>query len=68
MKTCCFGLVVFTATLISAQAGLTLGPWTPIFKGIDHAVGTNVPDGTTPIQNLQVTHFARIDPDRPLHA
>ena len=28
----------------AALAGPALGPWTPIFKGIDHAVGTNNPN------------------------
>ena len=61
MKTCCFGLLLLAASLASAQAGFSLGPWNPIFKGIDHAVGTNVPDGTTPITRLQVAHVARVD-------
>src|ERR1043166_19027 len=61
MKTCCFGLLLLAACLPAAHAGFSLGPWNPIFKGIDHAVGTNVPDGTTPINALQVAHVARID-------
>ena len=51
-----------------SRASMFVGPWTPIFKGIDHAVGTNFP-GTTVTNNgvvftnanLQVVHCARVD-------
>ena len=55
-------------TLACAQAGMVIGPWTPIFKGIEHAVGTNFPDGVIP--RLQVVHCLRVnlaDPDVQLH-
>ena len=48
----------------AALAGTTLGPWVPIFKGIDHAVGTNnTPTGDYPDSDvyLQVAHVVRID-------
>jgi len=61
MKTCCFGLLLLAAFLAPAHAGFNLGPFNPILKGVDHAVGTNVPDASTPIQTLQVAHVARID-------
>src|SRR5947207_7141480 len=52
-------IAVLFATLQVAHATLSVGPWTPIFKGIDHAVGTNYPDGVIP--RLQVAHCVRID-------
>src|SRR5437868_3770636 len=43
-----FSLVVFLVVL-SASATTHLSPWTPIFKGVEHAVGTNTPgDGGFP--------------------
>jgi hypothetical protein len=56
-----FGVAVLLGYSFSAQASLTLSPWIPIFKGIDRAAGTNVPDGTTPIGTLQVINAARVD-------
>jgi hypothetical protein len=38
-------LAVFLIIVAPAQAGTVLGSWVPIFKGIDHAVGTNTPAG-----------------------
>jgi len=41
-----WGWVVGLSLSISiGQAETVLGPWTPLFKGIDHAVGTNTPGG-----------------------
>ncbi len=37
------------------------GPWTPIFKGIDHAVGTNNPGIAGNFPELQVVHCVRVD-------
>ena len=42
-------------------AGPALGPWTPIFKGIDHAVGTNNPSIAGNFPELQVVHCVRVD-------
>src|SRR5947208_11996460 len=47
------------ATVAVSHATLSVGPWTAIFKGVDHAVGTNFPDGTIP--RLQVAHCVRVD-------
>src|SRR5256714_10654042 len=48
------------AAVLSVQASTVLGPWVPVFKGIDHAVGSNAPDGGG-MPNLQVVHALRID-------
>src|SRR5262249_42566546 len=50
-------LVLCTALAASAQMYNT--PFTPIFKGIEHSVGTNTPDGNIPV--LQVVHCIKID-------
>jgi hypothetical protein len=43
-----------------AQAQTVLGPWVPMFDGIDHAVGTNIPsDGGMP--DLMVMNALRVD-------
>src|SRR5215467_8267529 len=44
-----------------ASAGPAPGPWTPIFKGIDHAVGTNTPGIAGNFPELQVVHCIRVD-------
>ena len=44
----------------TAQAATVIGPWVPIFKGIDHAVGTNTPGGGG-IAELQVVQAIRVD-------
>jgi hypothetical protein len=41
------------------EASTVLGPWVPIFKGIDHAEGTNMPPGQ--FQNQQVVEALRVD-------
>ena len=59
---------ILLATIAVCHATLFVGPWTPIFKGIDHAVGTNFPS-TTITNNgviftdstLQVVHCVRVD-------
>jgi hypothetical protein len=45
----------------AAIAGPTLGPWIPIFKGIDHAVGTNDPSIPGNFPELQVVNCVRVD-------
>jgi Phosphodiester glycosidase len=40
-------------------ASMVITPWTPLYKGIDHAVGTNYPDAT--INSLQVAHCLKVD-------
>jgi exopolysaccharide biosynthesis protein len=44
-----------------ALAGPTIGPWVPIFKGIEHAIGTNNPSVPGNFANLQVVHCVRVD-------
>src|SRR5438309_11283204 len=68
MKRICSLLMVVAATCLSARADLTVSAWTPLYKGIDHAVGTNCPP-TTVVNNgvaftdstLQVANCVRID-------
>ncbi len=43
-----------------AQAGQIIGPWVPIFKGVDHSVSTNLPGGTA-FPNRHVVHALRVD-------
>lgn len=43
-----------------SQAATILGPWVPMFKGIEHAVGTNTAGGGG-FPDLQVVHFLRVD-------
>jgi hypothetical protein len=47
--------------LTSAIAGPAFGPWNPIYKGIDHAVGTNTPGLPGSFSQLQVAHCVRVD-------
>lgn len=54
--TVCAGLVV----CLQLEAATTLGPWIPLFKGIDHAVGTNTSTGGG-FPELEVMHVLRID-------
>src|SRR5438477_5025103 len=54
-------LFFFAISCIAARASLSVRPWMPLFKGVDHAVGTNEPDASTPITSLQVMNVVRID-------
>jgi exopolysaccharide biosynthesis protein len=50
------------ALLLSGAASfaqMIVGEWNPIYQGIDHAVGTNLPNATIP--RLQVVHCIRVD-------
>src|SRR5260221_1832873 len=59
---------VLFATLCASHATIVIGPWNPLFKGIDHAVGNNYPS-TTVTNNgvvfvdyaLQFVHCLRIN-------
>src|SRR5690349_11820199 len=42
------------------SASTVFGPWTPLFKGIDHAMGTNTP-GPGSFAELQVVTALRVD-------
>ncbi len=48
--------LVFTPS----RAATVLGPWKPIFKGIEHAVGTNTVGGGG-FPDLQVAYLMRVD-------
>jgi hypothetical protein len=49
---------------LTAQAVMSLGPWVPLFKGVDHAIGTNaLPDATFP--RRQSVNFLRVDLQNP---
>ncbi|HTI69820.1 MAG TPA: phosphodiester glycosidase family protein [Candidatus Limnocylindria bacterium] len=43
----------------------TLTPWRPVFKGIDHAIGTNVPGAGASFDNQMVMHVMRVDTSDP---
>src|SRR5438105_4050328 len=58
MKKLICAATLFASVAVS-HATLSVGPWTPIFKGVDHAVGTNYPDATIP--RLQVANCVRVD-------
>lgn len=59
-------LCLATALLLSISlcaklhASTNLTAWTPMFKGIDYATGSNIPDGTT-FPNLQAVYVMRVD-------
>ncbi len=57
---CLFALILLGVAAPPGLAGTNLTAWTPRFKGVDHAIGTNTPGGSG-LQNLQVAHFLRID-------
>jgi hypothetical protein len=48
------------ASLLTSAADTVLGPWVPLFRGVDHAVGTNTPGGGG-FAELQVVYFLRVD-------
>ena len=58
--TAALALSLLGVNLPSAKASTVLGPWVPIFKGVDHAVGTNTPGGGG-FTTLQVAHAIRVD-------
>ena len=54
-------LALLFLPLSAALAGPSIGPWVPIFKGIEHAIGTNDPNISGNFANLQVVHCIRVD-------
>lgn len=56
--------LVFTLGGTQARAATVVGPWTPIFKGVDYSVSTNVP-GSGDFPRLQVVHAFRVDLEDP---
>src|SRR6266850_2126441 len=53
-------LVLALVSASQARATTVLGPWVPLFNGIDHRVGTNTVGGGG-FTSLQVMHAVRID-------
>ena len=51
--------IMLSLGMCSAQGTRIIGPWVPIFKGIDHLVATNEPANTS--DQLQVVHVLRVD-------
>ena len=45
---------------LSAHATTDVGPWVPIFKGVDYSLSTNIP-GSGDFPRLQVVHAFRVD-------
>src|SRR5262245_23485268 len=60
MRLSALGLALVLAGGSFAQSQTVLGPWVPIFKGVEHARGTNTP-GNGGFQDLQVVNVARVD-------
>src|SRR3989442_15358421 len=52
------------ASITVSHATLVVGSWTPIFKGVDHAVGTNF----SPLQVVQCVRVDLTDPGVQLFA
>src|SRR2546421_3659781 len=56
------GIAVLALALLMAsaiRAGMTVTPWNPIFKGVDHARGTNEPTSSYP--SYHVMNAFRVD-------
>jgi hypothetical protein len=51
--------VVLAATVAHGQ--VIVGGWATLYKGIDHAVGTNIPGPSSPISIRQVVHCVKVD-------
>jgi len=63
-----FCIATLFATVSLSRATMLVGPWTPLYQGVDHVVATNCPpttvvnNGVTFVNNnLQVVHCVRID-------
>ncbi len=54
-------LAWLTAGGLAATAAPVPGPWVPIFKGVEHAGGTNVPGQAGSFPRLQVVYCERVD-------
>lgn len=56
-------LIVFLTLLLPllSKGAMTIGEWTPLFKGIELSISTNVPDTGSEIPRLQVVYAVRVD-------
>jgi hypothetical protein len=54
------GLFAACAAIVTARSATEIGPWKPLFKGIDYSVSTNIP-GSGDFLYLQVVHALRVD-------
>src|SRR6266511_2707496 len=52
--------LAFLIAAFPARATPAIGPWKPLFKGVDYSVSTNIPSGGD-FPNLQVVHSFRVD-------
>ncbi len=56
--------VLFLLPCLAARAVIVVGPWQPVFKGVDQAVGHAFKDATNPLaQVVQVLRVDVTDPD-----
>src|SRR6476661_2906962 len=63
MKSISCALAVCLVTTL-ARAGITVGDWAPIYKGVEFASGQAVPDGTVPrLQQVRAVRVDLLDPD-----
>ena len=53
-------LAILLLILMPAHSATVLGPWVPLFEGIDHAVGTNTSSGGG-MPDLMVINALRVD-------
>src|SRR5262249_51432718 len=61
LKSAVYVAILLLVSLCFPVCGSTVfGPWVPLFKGIDHATGTNTP-GTGGFAELQVGNALRVD-------
>ena len=56
-----FSLALLLMAVSSVSAQTVLSPWTPLFKGIDRASGTNTPGPGAQFVELQVVRALRVD-------
>ncbi len=52
--------IILQMIFTSARASTVLGPWVPLFEGVEHLVGTNTP-GAGAMPDLMVINALRVD-------
>ena len=55
------GAVWVVLSIRCVGGSTTLTPWVPVFKGIDHAIGTNIPGTGATYPDRMVVHVMRVD-------